>query len=177
LKHGQQWPDAGAVDGATSHDGGLVHAIARDGGMRAPVVAALPPPPPPPPSPPGPPSTSLPISDLGFNTCHKVPAGKRAVKATLKPDIELPELIAWISSITCKSFVLPGTLSAGGKKVTLYTQGMMTPREAYAAFLAALDSIGLTVEQGPGFLRIIETSKAKTGAVPVYGFDGQPTSR
>jgi len=172
---GPQSADGGAVDGGASHDGGLWRATARDGGIRPPVVAA--PPPPPPPPPPGPPSTAMPISELGFNTCHKLPAGKRAVKATLKPDIELPELIAWISSITCKSFVLPSNLSGGGKKVTLYTQGMMTRREAYAAFLAALDSIGLTVEQAPGFLRVIETSKAKTGSVPVYGFDGRPASR
>ena len=41
----------------------------------------------------------------------------------LKPEVELPELVAWISSITCKSFVLPGHLSAGGKKLTFVTQG------------------------------------------------------
>ena len=42
-------------------------------------------------------------------------------------------------------------------------------------FLSALDSVGLTVERGPGYYKIIETSKAKTSSVPVYGFDGSPT--
>jgi len=168
------------ADGGASRDAGLPHFAFRDGGLR-PAVAPPPPPPvappPPPPPPPAPtgPSTSQPITDLGFNTCHKIPTGKRAVKVNLKPDIELPELVAWISSITCKSFVLPGHLSAGGKKLTLVTQGTMTPREAYTTFLTALDSIGLTVEQGPGYLKVIETSKAKSASLPVYGFDGQPT--
>jgi len=97
------------------------------------------------------------------------------VKPNLKPDVELPELVAWISSVTCKSFIVPGHLSGGGKKITFVTTNAMTPHEAYAAFLVALDSIGLTVEHGAGYYKIIETSKAKSGSVPVYGFDGQPT--
>jgi len=158
-----------------SRDGG------RDTGWRGAVVTppVAPPPPAPPPPPPTPtgPSTSMPISELGFNTCQKLPAGKRAVKVNLKPEVELPELVAWISSITCKSFVVPGHLSAGGKKITIVTQGMMTPKEAYVTFLSALDSIGLTVEHGPGYLKIIETAKAKSSSLPVYGFDGRPTEQ
>jgi hypothetical protein len=92
----------------------------------------------------------------------------------LKPEVELPELIAWISSITCKSFVLPGHLSSGGKKLTFVTQGLMTREEAYSTFLSALDTVGLTVEKGPGYYKIIETAKAKSSGLPVYGFDGKP---
>jgi hypothetical protein len=173
-----QTVDAGANVDAGAHDGAPMRLAARDAGVRPfvpppPVVAPRPPPPPPPPQPTGP-STSLPVTEMGFNTCQKLPAGKRAVKINLKPDVELPELVAWISSITCKSFVLPGHLSAGGKKLTFVTQGTMTPKEAYATFLIALDSIGLTVEKGTGYYKIIETAKAKSGAVPVYGFDGKP---
>ncbi len=160
-----------------SRDGGF-RMPNRDAGFRLPVVAqpvAPPPPPPPPPPTPTGPSTSLPVTELGFNTCQKVPAGKRVVKVNLKPDVELPELVAWISSITCKSFVLPGHLSAGGKKLTFVTQGMLTRDEAYAAFLNALDSVGLAVERGPGYYKVIEASKAKSGSLPVYGFDGKPT--
>jgi hypothetical protein len=145
------------------------------GGIYPPrnFVPPVAPPPPPPPAPTGP-STSQPITDLGFNTCQKIPRGKRVVKANLKPDVELPELVAWISSVTCKSFVLPGHL-AGGKKITFVTQNAMTRDEAYAAFLSALDSLGLTVENHPGYLKIIETSKAKSASLPVYGFDGKQT--
>jgi hypothetical protein len=129
-------------------------------------------PPAPPPEPDTPP-TSVPISDLGFNTCHKIPADRRAVRVTLKPDIELPALVAWISSVTCDAFVLPGHLGGAGKKITLVTRGTLTPREAYDVFLSALDSVGLTVEPREGFLTIIEAAKAKMATVPVYGFDGR----
>jgi len=109
-----------------------------------------------------------------FNTCKKIPPGKRIVKMNLKPDAELADLIAWISTITCKPFVLPGHLTAAGKKITIVAPNLMTRDEAYASFLNALDSIGLTVERSSGYLRIIETSKAKSASLPVYGFDGQP---
>jgi hypothetical protein len=178
-KHTQGLQNA---DGGAPHDGGWARIVPHDGGVRPPVVAppvVAPPVAAPPAPPPGPAASSatLPITELGFNTCHKVAAGKRVVKPNLKPDVDLPELVAWISSITCKTFVLPGHLSAGGKKVTLITQGMLTPKEAYAAFLSALDSLGLTVEKGPGYYKIIETAKAKSSSMPVYGFDGQPTER
>jgi len=162
------WRDAGAPRDA-GHDlvarGAFVPRV-----VTPPVVAA-------PPAPPVPstPSTSQPVTDLGFNTCQKIPRGKRVVKLNLKPEVELPELVAWISSVTCKSFVLPGHLSAGGKKITFVTQGAMTRDEAYAVFLSAIDSIGLTVERRAGYLMIIESSKAKMSSMPVYGFDGQPT--
>jgi hypothetical protein len=167
--------DGGPIVDAGVHDAAPLRVAVRDAGIRpfVPPPPVVMPPPAPPPQPTGP-STSQPITEMGFNTCQKIPPGKRAVKINLKPDVELPELVAWISSITCKSFVLPGHLSAGGKKLTFVTQGTMTPNEAYATFLIALDSVGLTVERGSGYYKIIETAKAKSGSVPVYGFDGKP---
>lgn len=171
-----------AVDAGVAIDAARPVAV-RDGGIFQMAFPRPPPPPPrviPPPAPPPPPPvpsgpTALPITpDQPFNTCQKIPSGKRVVKANLKPEVELPELVAWISSVTCKAFVLPGHLSSG-KKVTFVAQGTMTRDEAYAAFLTALDLNGLTVERGPGFYKIIETSKAKSASVPVYGFDGRPT--
>ena len=37
-----------------------------------------------------------------------------------------------------------------------------------------LRSVGLAVEKGPGYYKVIEAAKAKSGALPVYGFDGKP---
>ena len=82
-----------------------------------------------------------------------------------------------VPCVTNVSFLLPGHLSAGGKKLTFVTQGTMTPKEAYTTFLMALDSIGLTVQRGAGYYTIIETAKAKSGNMPVYGFDGKPTTQ
>jgi general secretion pathway protein D len=111
------------------------------------------------------------ISDKDFNTCKKFPAGKRIVKLNLKPDTELGDLISWISSITCKQFLLPGTIPANSKKVTIVAPELITPEEAYRLFLGALDSVGLTVQPSGKVMRIIETVKAKSGPIPLYGED------
>jgi general secretion pathway protein D len=114
-------------------------------------------------------STQL-IGEKDFNTCKKFPPGKRIVKLNLKPDTELGDLIAWISSITCKQFLLPGTIPANSKKVTIVAPELITPEEAYRLFLVGLDSAGLTVEHTGKFERIVETAKIKTmGGVPLYG--------
>jgi general secretion pathway protein D len=98
--------------------------------------------------------------------CRKLPAGKRVVKLNLKPNTDLGDLIAWISSVTCKQFLLAGNIGAG-KTVTIYSPQLITPEEAYHLFLDALDSIGLTVYPSGRFLRIIEVDKVKTSPVPV----------
>jgi type II secretory pathway component GspD/PulD (secretin) len=95
------------------------------------------------------------------------------VKLNLKPETEVWDLVAWISSITCEQFVVPGDIAAG-KKVTIYSPELITTAEAYRLFLAALDSVGLTVYRTDKFLRIIETAKARTSAIPVFGFDEEP---
>jgi general secretion pathway protein D len=112
------------------------------------------------------------IGDKDYNTCKKFPPGKRIVKLNLKPDTELGDLIAWISSITCKQFLLPGSIPANSKKVTVVAPELITPEEAYQLFLGALESSGLTVEHAGKFERIVETAKIKTmGGVPYYGED------
>ena len=111
-----------------------------------------------------------------FNTCRKFPAGKRVVKLNMKPDTDLGDLLAWISSITCRQFLLPGTIPANSKKVTIIAPQLITPEEAYRLFLAALDSVGLTVEPDGKFLRIIETLRAKSTSIPVYGIDDENPS-
>ena len=106
-----------------------------------------------------------------FTSCKKIPAGKRVVRLTLKPETDLTSLVAWISSITCKSFLVPGTIPPESKKVTVIAPGIMTPAEAYQLFLSSLDSVGLTVEPSGWFSRIIETTKAKSSSIPVYRGD------
>jgi general secretion pathway protein D len=111
------------------------------------------------------------IGEKDFNSCKKFPSGKRIVKLNLKPDTELGDLISWISSITCKQFLLPGTIPANSKKVTIVAPELITPEEAYRLFLGALDSVGLTVQPSGKVLRIIETVKAKSAPIPLYGED------
>ena len=110
----------------------------------------------------------------GTDVCKKIPPGKRVVRLRLKPDADLGDLVAWISSVTCKSFLVPGTIPADSKKVTIIAPGVMTPEEAYGVFLNALDSVGLTVEPSDWFLRIIETSAAKSHAIPFVSDPPEP---
>ena len=104
------------------------------------------------------------------SACSKLPAGKRIVKLNLKPETEIADLVAWISSITCKQFVL-ADLPASHAKVTIVAPSLITPGEAYRLFLDALDSVGLTVYRSGPFLRIVETAKIKTYPIPVIGLD------
>ena len=117
---------------------------------------------------PGPAVTGELAGEKEFNSCKKFPANRRIVKLNMKPDTDLGDLISWISSITCKQFVLPGTIPANSKKVTIIAPQLITPEEAYRLFLSALDSVGLTVAPSGKFLRIIETPRAKTSAIPLY---------
>jgi hypothetical protein len=105
------------------------------------------------------------------SACSRLPEGKRIVKLNLKPETEVTDLVAWISAITCKQFVVPD-LPASHAKVTIVAPSLITPREAYRLFLEALDSVGLTVCPAGPFLRIIESGKAKGSPIPVVGFDG-----
>jgi general secretion pathway protein D len=109
-------------------------------------------------------------------TCNRLPAGKRIVKLNLKPDTNVADLVAWISAITCRTFVMPIDGPAGQAKVTIYAPNPITPEEAYRLFLDALESVGLTVLPSGGFFRIVETAKAKTLPIPVIGLDGRRTS-
>jgi general secretion pathway protein D len=102
-----------------------------------------------------------------FNSCKKLPAGKRIVRLNLKPDTEVMDLIGWISSITCAQFIVSVPLQ--GKKITIVSPQLITPEEAYRLFFSALDSLGLTVEPTGKFLRVVENSKARFTPLPIVG--------
>jgi general secretion pathway protein D len=99
-------------------------------------------------------------------SCRRLPPGKR-LKLNLKPNTELGDLIVWIAAITCKQFVLPGTIASASKTVTIIAPQPLTSAEAYQLFLQALDSVGLTVYPSGRFMRVIETAKAKASPIPI----------
>jgi len=101
------------------------------------------------------------------DSCRRLSAGKR-LKLNLKPNTDLVDLVSWISAITCKQFILPGTIPAQSRTVTIVSPQPITVPEAYQLFLAALDAVGLTVYSSGKVLRIVETSKIKSAPIPVY---------
>jgi general secretion pathway protein D len=111
-----------------------------------------------------------------FNSCKKLPAGKRIVRLNLKPDTELMDLIGWISAITCAQFIV--AVPVQGKKLTIIAPQLITPEEAYRLFFSALDSLGLTVEPTGKFLRVVENAKARFTPLPLIGPNQKtPTDR
>jgi hypothetical protein len=104
--------------------------------------------------------------------CRRL-SSSRPLKLNLRPDTDIADLVSWISSITCRQFLLPATIVANPRKVTVYAPQVITADGAYRFFLSALDSVGLTVQESGRFLRIIESSKAKNGPTPLYGFGGE----
>jgi len=105
--------------------------------------------------------------DRGTTACRKLPEGKRIVRLNLKPDTGIGDLVVWISSVTCRQFILPNTIPAAGKTVTIIAPRLLTPEEAYQLFLDALDSVGLTVYLSGSFFRVIESAKAHQSPIPV----------
>ncbi|MBU1537107.1 type II secretion system secretin GspD [Myxococcota bacterium] len=103
--------------------------------------------------------------DPNFNECKNIPAGRR-LKVTLKPDAKLVDLVGWVSSLTCKRFILTKGLRA--QEVTIYSPTKVTPYEAYKAFLATLEAMGLTVVQSGKYYKVQEIEKAKGAVNPFY---------
>ncbi len=105
---------------------------------------------------------------LPFNTCRKTPRGAR-FKFNLPKETELEDLVNWMMAITCQKFIWDRKVRSG--KVTILSPEDVTIEEAYAAFYAALETMGLTVEPSGRYFKIVETTDAKNRTLPLYGDD------
>jgi len=121
-----------------------------------------------------PPTSAAPeTADADFNSCTKPGARRRAVPVSLKPDADVGQLIAWISSITCKAFVWSdAAVGATRRHVTVVAPKDITPARAFRLFLDALSSVDLTVQPFDGFYQVIESVRAHTRPIPLYDWDG-----
>lgn len=104
-----------------------------------------------------------------FNSCVRLPASRR-VKVSLKPGSELKDLVAWISSMTCKRFIV--AQAARSQPVTLTSPTPISAGEAYRAFVSALEVMGLTVVPSGRFLKVVPAAWAVQSPTPVYA-DGE----
>lgn len=116
-----------------------------------------------------PPVTGGPVELSGdeaqLNSCKKWKPGKRYT-ITVPPEAELQDLVKWMSTISCQKFIWNGKVRSG--KVTILSPESVTLREAYAAFYAALEGMGLTVEPAGDYFKIVETADAKSLNLPMY---------
>jgi general secretion pathway protein C len=81
-------------------------------------------------------------------TCHVPPAGTK-VSVSFKPDTEVRDLAVWVSGFTCKNVVFGAELARCAARVDIISPVEMTPKQAVALFVDALDAVGLvaTIKQ------------------------------
>lgn len=106
----------------------------------------------------------------GHNVCRKQPRGAK-FRITLPKEAELDDLVNWMMSVSCQKFIWDPKVRGG--KVTILSPEAVTVEEAYAAFYAALQTMGLTVEPSGDYFKIVETADAKGKTLPVYGPGGR----
>ena len=108
------------------------------------------------------------------DTCKKQPLGAR-FRITLEREAQLVDLVRWMSSISCTKFVWGAGVRDG--KVTVVSPEPVTIQQAYAAFYAALETMGLTVEQSGSYLKVVESKDAARQVLPVYRPDQAAPAR
>jgi general secretion pathway protein D len=111
--------------------------------------------------------------DAALYSCKKK---QTAVEITLKPEIELKELVAWAVGFTCKKFVWEPRIVASGRKVTLIAPGVQSPAQAWEMFVTALASMGYAVVKSGNLLRIVESQGSRATSLEIYGKDAPPDS-
>ncbi len=102
----------------------------------------------------------------GHNRCNKQPRGAK-FRITLAKEAELDDLVNWMMGVSCQKFIWDPKVRGG--KVTILSPEPVTVEEAYGAFYAALQTMGLTVEPSGEYFKIVETAEAKGKTLPVYG--------
>jgi len=106
------------------------------------------------------------VEDDALYSCSRSTA--RSVRVSLRPETSVSDLVSWAMTFTCKNFVFASPIASRSAKVTLVAPGALTPRQAWRAFLVALQSAGLTVVPKGELLEIVESSEAGGRALPVY---------
>lgn len=100
------------------------------------------------------------------DSCKQQPPHAR-FRITLEREAQLTDLVRWMSSVTCQRFIWGAGVRDG--KVTVIAPEAVTMQQAHAAFYAALETMGLTVEQSGDYLKVVESKDAVHRVLPVYG--------
>lgn len=107
----------------------------------------------------------LPGEKEAIQECRRYPSNKK-FEWSLKGEVDLMTLLHWAEPVFCRPFIIPGNVRQS--KVTVLAPNTVTAPEAYRIFLSALESMGLTVQPQGKVLKIIESSRAKETAIPLY---------
>ncbi len=80
----------------------------------------------------------------------------------------LYDVVKFMACLTQRNYIVATNLKQN-KTITILSTTPVTVYEAYKAFLSALDVNGLTIAPDGEFYKILETAKAKTEPLPIYG--------
>ncbi len=76
--------------------------------------------------------------------CKATPANQKIV-ATFSPETSIKDLVTWLVGFTCKNIVIDADVFAHVQKVTIVAPKPMTPKQATALFVDAVEATGLKV--------------------------------
>ncbi len=81
-------------------------------------------------------------------------------------EAEVIEIVQWISKQTCKNFIIGDSIRGG--KITILSNTPVTAKEAYRAFLSALNVNNMTVVAVGKFLKVQMKRDASKDTIPTY---------
>ena len=93
-------------------------------------------------------------------------------RITLPQEATLDDLMRWISTMTCQRFIADPKLRT--RKLTMISPEPVTLTEAWGAFHAALQVMGLTVVPAGKALEVVELPDSKQRPTPVTEPDKRP---
>lgn len=118
--------------------------------------------------PPRPPKEGKPPGEVIITPGDKILNDAQRKKARYHMDfekVEILDVIKFISQWTNKNFILPENVRG---KISILGPSDVTAEEAYAAFLAALESNNLTITPTGRFLKIVPKKDSIRTSIPMY---------
>jgi general secretion pathway protein D len=107
----------------------------------------------------------LPGEAEALQECRRYPPGKH-FKWELRGQVDLQELLGAMAPMLCRPIIVSANIRP--PKVTILAPESITAPEAYRMFLAALETMSLTVEPEGKVLKVIESRWARQEPIPTY---------
>ncbi len=98
---------------------------------------------------------------------EKSPPENTEVKINMQ-DTNIRSFIEWIAKATGKNFIIDPRVTG---KVTVISNGSMTPEEAYRVFLSVLQVHGFSAIESDSAVKVIPDANAKQSGVPLVDDD------
>lgn len=98
---------------------------------------------------------------------EKIPPENTEVKINMQ-DTNIRSFIEWIAKATGKNFIIDPRVTG---KVTVISNGSMSPEEAYRVFLSVLQVHGFSAIESDSAVKVIPDANAKQSGVPLVDDD------